>query len=105
MLVSVCIKMAKAMDSISCPICLELLKDPVTIPCGHSYCIGCFKGCLDQEDDGRLQLPPVQTFIPRPVLNRNTMLSEVVEKLKKTGVQAAPPSLFFAGPGDLECDF
>ncbi|XP_031675410.1 tripartite motif-containing protein 29-like [Oncorhynchus kisutch] len=37
--------------------------------------------------------------------NRSTVLTEVVEKLKKTGLQAAPPpALCYAGPGDVVCD-
>ncbi len=41
-----------------------------------------------------------QTFSPRPALARNTMLAEVVEKLKKTNLSAD----CFAGAGDVQCD-
>ncbi|CDQ63294.1 unnamed protein product [Oncorhynchus mykiss] len=85
--------MATAMESISCSICLDLLKDPVTLPCGHSYCMGCIKDCWNQDDQKG-------TFIPRPVLKKSTMLAELVENLKKTGLQAAPPAHYYAGPGD-----
>ncbi|KAL1005033.1 hypothetical protein UPYG_G00053680 [Umbra pygmaea] len=99
--------MAVAMNSLSCSICLDLLKDPVTIPCGHSYCMDCIKGCFDQEDiKGIYSCPQCrQTFIPRPVLNRNTILTGLVENLKKSRLQAAPPVHYYAGPGDVECDF
>ena len=31
-------------DHLTCSICLDLFEDPVTTPCGHTFC----KGCLDR---------------------------------------------------------
>ncbi|XP_069047941.1 tripartite motif-containing protein 16-like isoform X2 [Lepisosteus oculatus] len=92
-------------DQFSCSVCLDLLKDPATLPCGHSYCVGCIKSCWDLDDQTGVYSCPQcrQTFTPRPVLGRNIMLAEVVEKLKETGL-SGPPAPSPAGPGDVLCD-
>ncbi|XP_051747714.1 E3 ubiquitin/ISG15 ligase TRIM25-like isoform X2 [Ctenopharyngodon idella] len=89
-------------DEFMCSVCLDLLKDPVTTSCGHSYCKICITGCWDEEDQKRVYSCPQcrQTFSPRPDLAKNTILAELVEKLKKTKL----PADCYAGAGDVQCD-
>uniref|UniRef100_A0A3Q4MHR7 RING-type domain-containing protein n=1 Tax=Neolamprologus brichardi TaxID=32507 RepID=A0A3Q4MHR7_NEOBR len=91
-------------EKLSCPVCLDLLKDPVTIPCGHSYCMTCIKKYWDEKVTH--SCPQCKkTFPSRPVLVKNTMLAELVDDLKKAGLPAASSDHAYAGPGDMACDF
>uniref|UniRef100_A0A3Q0T1J1 RING-type domain-containing protein n=1 Tax=Amphilophus citrinellus TaxID=61819 RepID=A0A3Q0T1J1_AMPCI len=69
-------------NQFSCSVCLELLNEPVTIYCGHSYCKSCIEHCWDREDEkGEYSCPQcMETSSPRPVLRRNNMLAEVREQ-------------------------
>ncbi|XP_058247823.1 E3 ubiquitin/ISG15 ligase TRIM25-like isoform X3 [Hemibagrus wyckioides] len=61
-------------DLYKCPICLNLLKDPVTIPCGRSFCKVCINAFWHQEV---IYCCPQcrRTFTPRPVLCSNNLLA------------------------------
>uniref|UniRef100_A0A671P3G0 RING-type domain-containing protein n=1 Tax=Sinocyclocheilus anshuiensis TaxID=1608454 RepID=A0A671P3G0_9TELE len=97
-----------------CPVCLDLLKDPVMILCGHNYCKKCITDIWDQDDQKGIYRCPLckQSFTPRPVLGKNMMVAEMVEKLKKKRLQATPlpdppadpPASVHTGSGDVQCD-
>ncbi|XP_050960613.1 tripartite motif-containing protein 16-like [Labeo rohita] len=78
-------------DQFSCSVCLDKLKEPVTIPCGHSYCMSCITDCWEQKE----QEPPYhcpqcrEIFSQRPLLKKNTLIAEMMETLQKTSLQTA----------------
>ncbi|XP_028851239.1 E3 ubiquitin/ISG15 ligase TRIM25-like isoform X2 [Denticeps clupeoides] len=84
-------------DLFMCSVCLDLLKDPVTLPCGHSYCMICIKNSWDAEDQKGVYSCPQcrETFTSRPVVKKNTVMTDIIENLRKMKLRTA---------GDVECD-
>nr|XP_061794988.1 E3 ubiquitin/ISG15 ligase TRIM25-like [Nerophis lumbriciformis] len=97
-------------DQFTCSVCLDVLRDPVTIPCGHSYCSDCIRNYWDQADYiGVFMCPQCrQSFNPRPALARSTLLADVVDRFKRSGLQEVSggqqPSPALAQGDDVECD-
>ncbi|XP_056115926.1 uncharacterized protein ftr97 isoform X3 [Rhinichthys klamathensis goyatoka] len=95
-------------DQYSCSICLDLLNDPVTIPCGHSYCTSCINECWNTTDNkGTYKCPQCRhAFDSKPPLNRNTILAEIMEQLRlRTKLHESEAAQSLAGPGEIACDF
>uniref|UniRef100_A0A8C4SXD4 Uncharacterized protein n=1 Tax=Erpetoichthys calabaricus TaxID=27687 RepID=A0A8C4SXD4_ERPCA len=89
-------------ELLTCSVCLDILKEPVSLPCGHSFCMACILFCWDRK--GVNSCPQCRkTFNPRPDLSKNIMLAELVELLMKTGLGAAL-SQRYAGPVGVLCD-
>ncbi|CAJ1064610.1 finTRIM family%2C member 82 [Xyrichtys novacula] len=97
-------------DYFNCSVCLNLLKDPVAIPCGHSFCMDCISGYWNEADYTGIYICPQCkiTFTQRPVLRPNATLSMVAEKIKKSGLTLnlnTSQGNIYAGPSDVPCDF
>ncbi|XP_063068632.1 tripartite motif-containing protein 16-like isoform X2 [Engraulis encrasicolus] len=98
---------ASGQNPFSCAMCLDTWRDPVTIPCGHNYCMRCISACWDKEDEKGVYSCPLcsQSFSPRPPLSKNTVLAELVGNMKVQIVTSVPSVVCYAEPGDVACDF
>lgn len=97
-------------DYFSCSLCQNLLRDPVAIPCGHSFCMDCISGYWNEADYTGIYICPQCkiTFTQRPVLRPNATLSMVAEKIKKSGLNLnlnTSQANAYAGTNDVPCDF
>ncbi|XP_053538860.1 E3 ubiquitin-protein ligase TRIM39 isoform X1 [Ictalurus punctatus] len=72
-------------EQLQCSICLEVFTDPVTTPCGHSFC----NSCLTQSwDTSQYYYCPYckEKFTKRPEIKINITLREVADRFKKKTV-------------------
>ncbi|MEE6519489.1 hypothetical protein FKM82_031342 [Ascaphus truei] len=68
-------------EELTCPICLSIYTQPVTLRCGHNFCQGCIGSVLDnQKGSGVYTCPDCSTrFQGRPALQRNMKLCNILE--------------------------
>ncbi|XP_067307207.1 E3 ubiquitin-protein ligase TRIM39-like isoform X1 [Pseudorasbora parva] len=64
-------------EELQCSICLDVFTDPVSTPCGHSFCKSCLNQSWDNSQTYRCPLCK-EPFSKRPDLKINTALREVV---------------------------
>ncbi|XP_068111135.1 E3 ubiquitin/ISG15 ligase TRIM25-like [Hyperolius riggenbachi] len=93
-----------------CSICMEIYRDPVTLPCGHNFC----RGCITQAWDYQVHLkeykcPECQKiYRKRPELVRNTTLHNICEAFHATETDQEQTGVFcnycdFSVPATKSC--
>ncbi|XP_038872306.1 E3 ubiquitin/ISG15 ligase TRIM25-like isoform X2 [Salvelinus namaycush] len=69
---------------LSCPICLQLFSDPVSLPCGHVYCSACLEKYMDT-DTAHHCCPECQVEYQGPqALVKNFKMCSIIESYKAT---------------------
>ncbi|XP_039616011.1 tripartite motif-containing protein 16-like [Polypterus senegalus] len=92
-------------DQYCCSVCLDVLKEPVSLTCGHNYCLDCINGYWDISDEEGIYNCPLcnQTFNVRPVVKENVMVKDLIAQLNDIEV-CVSPYLNYSGPDDVPCD-
>ncbi|KAL2077566.1 hypothetical protein ACEWY4_027070 [Coilia grayii] len=64
-----------------CPLCIRLFYEPVTTPCGHTFC----KNCIERSLDHNLRCPlckqPLQEYLRNRKYNPTVLLQDIMSRL------------------------
>ncbi|XP_068120296.1 E3 ubiquitin-protein ligase TRIM39-like [Hyperolius riggenbachi] len=87
---------ADVRTELCCSICMEIYRDPVTLPCGHNFCRGCITQAWDhQEHLWEYKCPECQRiYRKRPELTRNITLHNVCEAFHATDTEQEQTGVF-----------
>ncbi|XP_070704251.1 bloodthirsty-related gene family, member 2 [Pempheris klunzingeri] len=72
-----------------CSLCRDIFTSPVTIPCGHSFCLSCLSRYWTRHQS-RYCPRCKRLFTDKPDLSVNRILADVSEKYRKTRPQKPP---------------
>nr|AAW72447.1 TRIM5 alpha [Erythrocebus patas] len=78
--------LVNVMEEVTCPICLELLTEPLSLPCGHSFCQACItanhkKSMLYKEEERSCSVCRI-SYQPENI-QPNRHVANIVEKLRE----------------------
>ncbi|CAI5765024.1 E3 ubiquitin-protein ligase TRIM58-like [Podarcis lilfordi] len=88
-------------EEVSCSICLEYLRDPVTIECGHNFCQACISNYCERGAGSVAQValcPQCRAGFLLSSSRPNKQLANIVEGIEQLALR---PS---RGPGEVLCE-
>ncbi|XP_041653936.1 zinc-binding protein A33-like [Cheilinus undulatus] len=69
-------------SELTCPVCLELFRDPVILECGHHFCKECIIQCWEAKADELSNCPKCRKTCARK-LRPNSLLCNVVDSVRR----------------------
>uniref|UniRef100_A0A8C3S210 RING-type E3 ubiquitin transferase n=1 Tax=Chelydra serpentina TaxID=8475 RepID=A0A8C3S210_CHESE len=84
-------------EEVTCPICLEYFREPVTLECGDNFCRACVTQCW-QGSDTDFSCPQCRETVQGRNLRLNRQLANVLEIAKRLSLYKAK-----AAAGDGVC--
>ncbi|CAH1776488.1 unnamed protein product, partial [Owenia fusiformis] len=87
-------KIDPLIDSVKCAICMEILDDPRSLPCMHSYCRKCIQSTMDKYQDKEFPCPICRDSCPIPDegaagLKVNCFASSVLDAVKDLSLSSS----------------
>jgi len=77
-------ELIKFKDIFECPICRDILKEPITLLCGHTFC----KSCLEQvkTHSSNPNCPNCRINIPQVLPQSSIIMKQIVEKIRSENI-------------------
>lgn len=69
-------------SELTCPVCLELFREPVILECGHHFCQLCITKCWEAKSDELSNCPKCRKSCARK-LRPNSLLCNVVDSVRR----------------------
>ncbi|XP_070710616.1 E3 ubiquitin/ISG15 ligase TRIM25 [Pempheris klunzingeri] len=81
-------------EELTCPVCLDLYRDPYLLPCGHNFCKACLDRLKRQAERGRFRCPECRDSHRCGNFQKNFKLANIADdyrhRRRATAAAAAP---------------
>ncbi|NWX86576.1 LONF1 protein, partial [Nothoprocta ornata] len=67
-----------SLSDLECSLCIRLFFEPVTTPCGHTFCKECLERCLDHRPNCPLCKQSLREFLKAGSYNPSVLLQEIM---------------------------